>query len=135
MIKCIKLISWKAPTPQKDSKLGIPTIHEMIKLANWKLGHKFYNHKLPEKIETLLKTDKQNDTLRKTHKYETRHKALMNQPLVTTKNYHNSFLCETLKQYHQLLKELRDIKTIHTFTKKCKELLHKNKNSQHQAKT
>ena len=104
MIKCIKLISWKAPTPQKDSKLGIPTIHEMIKLANWKLGHKLYNHKLPEKIETLLKTDKQNDTLRKTHKYETRQKTLMNQPLVTTKNNHNSFLCETLKQYHQLPK-------------------------------
>ena len=133
--KCTKLISWKAPTFQKDSKLGIPTIHEMIKLANWKLGHKLYNHKLPEKIETLLKTDKQNNTLRKTHKYETRQKTLMNQSLVTTKNYRNSFLRKTLKQYHQLPKELRDIKTIHTFTKKCKELLHKNKNPQHQAKT
>ena len=50
-------------------------------------------------------------------------------------NYHNSFLCETLKQYHQLPKELRDIKTIHAFTKKCKELLHKNKNPQHLSKT
>ena len=99
--KCIKLISWKLPSPQTQNDLGIPTIHEMTKLANWKLGHKLYNHKLPGKIESLLQTDKLNDSLKKTHNYETRHKKLMNQPLVTTKNYHNSFLCETLKQYHQ----------------------------------
>ena len=56
----------------------------MIKLANWKLGHTFYNQQLPRKIEILLNTEKQNDSLKKTHKYETRHKKLMNQPLVTT---------------------------------------------------
>ena len=127
--KCIKLISWKTPSPQTYIDLGILTIQEMIKLANWKLGHKLYNHNLPKKIESLLQTDKLNDSLKKKHKYETRHKNLMNQPLLTTRNYHNSFLCETLKMYHQLPKELRDIKTIKTFTNKCKELLHKNSSS------
>ena len=126
--KCIKLITWNVtPQPQRSR---IPTIYEMIKLANLKLGHKLYSHKLPIKIETLLKTDKQSDTLKKTYKYNTRHKKLMNQPLVTTKNYYNSFLCETLKQYHQLPKELRDTKSIHTFTKKCKEYLFQTRNPQ-----
>ena len=27
--KCIKLISWKLPSPQTQNDLGIPTIHEM----------------------------------------------------------------------------------------------------------
>ena len=54
----------------------------------------------------------------------------MNQPLVITENYHNSFLCETLKQYQTLPKELREVKPTQTFIKKCKELLHNNKNSQ-----
>ena len=54
----------------------------------------------------------------------------MNQPLVITKNYHNSFLCETLKQYQILPKGLRGVKPIQTFIKKCKEFLHNNKNSQ-----
>ena len=31
--KCIKLISGKVPSPQSHSKLGIPTIHEMVKLS------------------------------------------------------------------------------------------------------
>ena len=121
--KCIKLINWKVPTLQQKEKLGIPTIHEMINLSNWKLGHKLYNQRLSGKLDTLLKTDKLNDSLRKTHKYNTRQKKLMNQPQVTTRNYHHSFLCETLKQFHKLPKELREIKNLKTFTKKCKEYL------------
>ena len=54
----------------------------MIKLANWKLGYKFYNQQLPKKIELLLTTDKQNASLQK---YDTRYMKLLNQPLVTTK--------------------------------------------------
>ena len=61
-----------------------------------------------KKIELLLNTYKQNGSLQKTHKYETRNKKLLNQPLVTTKNYHNSFLCETIQQYQTLPKELGD---------------------------
>ena len=105
----------------------------MIKLANWKLGYKFYNQQLPKKIELLLNTDKQNGSLQKTVKYETRNKKLLNQPLVTTKNYHNSFLCETIKQYQTLPKELRDTRSLHGFTKRCKEFLYHSKNSQHQS--
>ena len=41
--KCIKLINWKTPSSKRVHQLGIPTIFEMIKLANWKLGHKIYN--------------------------------------------------------------------------------------------
>ena len=93
------------------------------------MGHKFYNQQLPRKIEMLLNTDKQNESLQKTHKYETRQKKLMNQSLVTTKNYHNSFLCETIKQYQTLPKEIRDIKSIQSFTIKCKDLLHNNKDT------
>ena len=122
--KCKKLISWRTPS-SKRSNLDIPAVTEMIKLANWKLGYKFYNQQLP-KIELLLTTDKQNASLQKTHKYDTRYKKLLNQPLVTTKNYHNSFLCETLKQYQTLPRELRDIKPIQRFTKRCKEFLHNN---------
>ena len=131
--KCKKLISWKTPPSKKLNQLDIPTISEMIKLANWKLGYKFYNQQLPKKIELLLNTDKQNGSLQKTHKYETRNKKLLNQPLVTTKNYQNSFLCETLKQYQTLPKELREIKPIQRFTKRCKEFLHNSKNSQQQS--
>ena len=71
---------------QRSNQLDILTISEMVKLANWKLGYKFYNQQLPKKIELLLNTDKQNGSLQKTHKYETRNKKLLNQPLVTTKN-------------------------------------------------
>ena len=112
--------------------MDIPTMPEMIKLSNWKLGYKFYNHQLPNKIELLLNTDKQNGSLQKTHRYETRNKKLLNQPLVTTKNYHTSFLCETLKQYQILPQEVRETKPIQRFTKRCKEFLHNSKNCQQQ---
>ena len=63
--KCTKLINWREPSSKRVYQLNIPTIFEIIKLANWKLGHKFYNQQLPSKIEILLNTDKQNDSLKK----------------------------------------------------------------------
>ena len=77
---------------QKVNQLDIPTISEMIKLANWKLGYKFYNQQLPKKIELLLNTDKQNGSLQKTHKYETRYKKLPQPTIGHNKKLPQQFL-------------------------------------------
>ena len=68
---------------------------------------KLYTHKLPIKIEEILKTDTMNKTLEKQHKYNTRNKNLLNQPKVNNKTYHMSFLCNSIEHCQTLPDNVR----------------------------
>ena len=123
MNTCFKLITHKKPTAEHFNREEMLTLTQLITLENQKLGYKLYTDLLPAQMSVALKTDSNRMNLTKTHKYNTRCRNLPYRPTAMSKHYHTSYLIQSIKDYGQLSLELRNIKTLGTFTHKLKQNL------------
>ena len=102
MDTCFKLMTHTTPNSKNYKNEKILTLNQLIELENTKLGYKLYHNTLPVRLAKQIKTDSMSTALSKTHKYNTRHKSLLNLPLATNKLYHNSYLCKSIKCFNSL---------------------------------
>ena len=85
--KCVNLITGQGATMNKFASLKILKIHDLIQLENCKFGYKLLHNQLPEHIIELSQSDQSGKNLQKTHKYDTRHKKLLNKPKAQNRLY------------------------------------------------
>ena len=104
----------------KDSFLNLSTL---IKLENFKLGYKLINKMLPEKLTADISADKNNKSLNKQHKYDTRNKKQLNIPKHDSSSYHNSFLCAGIRDYSTLPYSITSCTSLYTFMVRCRRFL------------
>ena len=102
------------------AKTNFLDLSNLIKLENYKLGHKLINEMLPEKLSADMSVDKNNNPLRKQHKYDTRNKNQLNIPKHDSSSYHNSFLCASIRDYSTLPHSITSCASLHTFMVHCK---------------
>ena len=123
MDTCFKLITHTTPNTKNYKTEKMLTLNQLIELENIKLGYILYHNTLPVRLSKQMKTDSMNTALSKKHKYNTRHKSLLNLPMTTNKLYHNSYLCKSIKCYNSLPSTITEISNYKSFVKKCKSLL------------
>ena len=102
------------------SKTDFLGLSDLIKLENYKLGYKLINKLLPEKLSVDISLDKNNKSLNKQHKYNTRNKKQLNIPKHESSSYHNSFLCASIRDYSTLPHSMMSCTSLHTFMAQCK---------------
>ena len=94
LCKCGNLISMY-------SNLNILSLKNLIKLENYKFSYKLCNNSLPEKIMTCATTDHKGLSLKKTHRYLTRNKAVPNTPSAKCSKYLKSIFCDRIRDRMQ----------------------------------
>ena len=107
----------------KDTAKCILTVADQINLEMCKLWHKKSLGILPCNLEHAMSTDHRNNSLLKTHSYNTRQKNLENRPRSTQHQYHESFLVKGNRVFSQLNKSLLDCKTMQQFTRLLRKKL------------
>ena len=115
MDTCFNLITRLPPTPLNYKKEKILRLEDLILLENTKLSYKLQHSLLPQKLYGMLLSDSKKQTLVKNHQYDTRTKILPKLPSAQTKKYHSSFLFQSIKDYENILLEIRNSKTLPTF--------------------
>ena len=120
---CINLIKKYPNTTSQYQDLGILNIKNIISLENMKLGYKFSNKQLPVRIHELLINDQNQSSLKKSHRYPTRHKSLPNKPKGKYVQYGNSFLSKWIDDFSKLTPEIKEASNLKIFATKCKKLL------------
>ena len=96
---CLRCIKPKMCLADIHKKHTILRVEDSIKLEQFKLGYKACNNLLPIRLLTCLFTDSKDRTLRKTHKYNTRHKEIPNVPVMSSTKYRNSYMYMCMKEY------------------------------------
>ena len=71
---------------------------------------------IPRKLHQIMISDSKLKPLTKTHNYETRTKDIPYLPSAQTKNYHESFLFQSIKDYEVVPGKLRSIQKLATFS-------------------
>ena len=79
--KCFHLLTKQEPSADNFHSHKLLRIDELIKLLNWKHAHRVQHSHLPVRICQTCKTDSSNISLQKKHRYNTRHKKGLNNPL------------------------------------------------------
>ena len=123
MDRCFKLITFQSPTPQNYKKEKLLKLKDLTFLENVKLAYKFEHSLLPKRLHDMLLSDSKNQSLEKTHKYNTRCRNLPYRPTALTRHYHTSYLFQSIKDYGTIGPEVRNIKTLGTFTHRLKQNL------------
>ena len=123
MDKCLNLITHTTPSKDNYMKEKILTLNQLIELENCKLGYKLHHNTLPMKLANNIRTDSKNRTLTKKHRYNTRKRGLYNLPMATSKLYHNSYLCKSIKCFNTLPPTIRNKLNYKTFVRHSKSLL------------
>ena len=95
--RCVRLVDNRLPVDQAYAKYKILKIEQVIDLELCKMGFKIHSGDLPKNLLANIKSDAKGDSLRKTHRYNTRQKSEANLPLITNKKYHQSFLFQGIK--------------------------------------
>ena len=116
-VKCIDL------TLSKDaiySTHKILTVGQLIELEMSKLGYRLVNNLLPNQLSKALKTDHCNQSTLKTHRYNTRLRAVPNLPKATHSRYGNSYLFQALSVYSKLPATATNQTNLKAFVGKCK---------------
>ena len=119
-VKCIDL------TLSKDaiySTYKILTVSQMIELEMSKLGYRLVNNLLPNQLSKALQTDHCNRSMLKTHRYNTRLRAVPNLPKATHSRYINSYLFQALSIYSKLPATAINQTNLKVFAGKCKAYL------------
>ena len=98
-------------------------LEELILLENTKLSFKLQHNLLPPKLHNMLVSDSKRKSLGKKHHYETRTKNIPKLPSAQTKQYHSSFLFQSIKDYENISLEIRDSGTSYNYTLKMKKKL------------
>ena len=119
--RCLWLIDNRLPVDQAYAKYKILKIEQVIDLELCKMGFKIHSGDLPKNLLANIKSDAKGDSLRKTHRYNTRQKNEANLPLITNKKYHQSFLFQGIKRYSILPTYIKNINKFHSFINVIKE--------------
>ena len=107
--------------------LKILTVRELVDLELCKFFFKLTNGLLPTKLTSCVLSDSKGQTLKKCHRYTTRHKNLPNLPMANDLQYKNSFLTRSNKLYSNLPDYVKKATSLPVFVKKLKELMLSNK--------
>ena len=84
---------------ESHKKHKILKIKDQIKLEQYKLGYKACNNLLPARLVNCLFMDSRERSLKKSHRYNTRHKEIPNVPVMRSTKYRNSFMYRCIKEY------------------------------------
>ena len=117
--KCVNLI--RGTTPFVRYK--IPTVFELVRLEQCKLGYKLWKGLLPTELRKVMLSDHNSNSTTKTHPYETRSKNIPNRPSAKLNLYRNSFLYSSIQNYSDLSVEVRDSANLNIFVKRCKNAI------------
>ena len=121
---CIKIIGrGQGPIDNLYRTHNILTVEKQINLELCKLWHKKTLGQIPPKLMENMMTDHRKLSLKKTHKYQTRQKNLLNRPNSTHKEYHDSFLVKGNRIYSRLNETLRTEDKMGKFVKSLKKHL------------
>ena len=93
---------------------------QMIELEMSKLGFHLVNNLLPNQLSKALQTDHCNRSMLKTHRYNTRLRAVPNLPKATHSRYRNSYLFQALSIYSKLPATVINQTNLKAFAGKCK---------------
>ena len=91
-------------------------LEELLYLENTKLGYKLEHYLLPQNLHMMMISDSKSKSLTKTHHYETRTKDLPHLPTAQNKNYHESFLFQSIKEYENVPEKIRNSNKLTTFS-------------------
>ena len=97
------------------------TLRELIKLESLKLSYRLHHNLLPENLHRLLWTDSKDNSLKKTHQYNTRHRLLPTLPKAQSKSYHQNFQFQCIKTYEGIPVEIKESRTLETFVRRIKK--------------
>ena len=122
-LKCLKIIKPNMSPIEINKELRILSLDQLIDLEYKKLGFKISKSLLPMKMMEIIRLDQHNNTLNKSHNYNTRHKAKPNIPRPVTKKYQDSFLCRGIRVLSVLSESELSCSTIKMFTNKQKSKL------------
>ena len=121
---CFQLLLKQKIVRQTDRQTNrLLTIEQLIKLENYKFAYRLENNLLPSKVTANTKTDQHGQKLDKQHKYNTRHKNVLNTPKAKSNSYLNSILCKSQTEYTKLSLSIRSSCTIKSFINNCKATL------------
>ena len=120
---CFNLVSHQFPPHLNYKKEKMLRLNELILLENSKVSYKLQHKLLPTRLHTMLLSDSKKQSLVKMHKYQTRTKNIPKLPSAQTKQYHSSFLFQSIKDYENLSPEIRESKSLKTFIFKMKNKL------------
>ena len=116
-VKCIDL-SLSKDVVYRTYK--ILAVDQMIELEMCKLGFHLVNNLLPNQLSKALQTDHCDRSTLKTHRYDTRHRAVPNLPKATHSIYRNSYLFQALSIYNKLPATITNQMNLKAFACKCK---------------
>ena len=116
----VKLINPLVPLNVLFKKHKIIPFDNLTTLEQCKTGYKLCHNMLPKSLAKCMLCDHRETSVRKTHTYPTRHKNILNLPLVSSSKYRSSFLFTSINEYSKLSTELKEIKTLPAFIRKLK---------------
>ena len=120
--KCITLVK-KAKDSVLKQHCNFLNLEQLIKLENFKLGHKLKNNELPCRISNIISHDKNKKSLTKQHQYNTCNKNQLNIPKHSSLAYHKSFLVSCIRDFATLPSSVTTTQRYHSFVHKCKTIL------------
>ena len=91
MDRCFTICTGLPPTTINYTVEKMLTLKELIKLEVLKLGYKLHHNLLPENLSRLIWTDSNDNSLKRTHHYHTRHRHLPTLPKALSKSYHRNY--------------------------------------------
>ena len=123
MDKCFNLKTHLTPTLMNYKKEKMLRLEDLITLENTKLSYKLQRNLLPMRLQEMLLTDSKRHLLEKKHRYQTRSKEIPYRPAALTRQYHTSFLFQSLKDFENVSLDVRHTKSLSSFTSKMKQKL------------
>ena len=120
---CLKCIEPRFSLSESHKKHKILKIKDQIKLEQYKLGYKACNNMLPVRLVNCLFMDSRDRSLKKSHRYNTRHKEIPNVPVMSSTKYRNSFMYRCIKEYTLFTLSNNQKYGMKSLVKHCKELL------------
>ena len=118
--KAVKCIDLSLSKDAVYSTYKILAVSQMIELEMSKLGFRLVNNLLPNQLSKALQTNHCNRTMLKTHRYDTRCRAVPNPPKATHSRYRNSYLFQALSIYSKLPATVTNQTNLKAFAGKCK---------------
>ena len=119
----LKQIESRSSVYEIMTKYKILKFKDMIQLEQCRLGYKLMHNQLPTKLASDMTVDHRNQSIQKKHRYQTRNKLIPNLPKVLNSKYRSSYLFQSIRHYSALLDNIRQLPTLRSFTKRCKETL------------
>ena len=127
--KAVKCIHLSLSKDALYSTYKILAVGQMIELEMCKLGFCLVNNLLPNQLSKALQTDHCDRSTLKTHRYDTRRRAVPSLPKATHSRYRNSYLFQALSIYSKLPATITNQTHLKVFAGKCKAHLLEQENN------